>query len=159
QCLDSKGVNVVIQPEFNDGTAQCMSWTDFTEACGTAKASWQPLSWMSSAWYAVQARRADGTFVYRNFRYAVNPFLVGNLFDVAGDGQSAIFARTDARAARYWYAGDSNRALYAAAGAYTDRPDDPVFARFEGAQPGFLALMPWIVREGTAASLVRVHTP
>jgi hypothetical protein len=159
QCLDTKGVNVVLQPEFNDGTKQCMSWTDFAQACGTPQASWQPLSWMSSSWFAVQGRNPDGSFVFHNFEYAVNPFLVGNLFDVAGDGQSAIFARSDQRAARYWYAGDSDRTLYAQAGPYTDRPDDPQFAPLEGPQTGFLALMPWKVREGTAAALYRVRTP
>jgi hypothetical protein len=159
QCLDAKGVNVVIQPEFNDGTKDCMSWTDFTEDCGTAKASWQPLSWMRSAWYSVQGRNPDGSFVFHNFRYAVNPFLVGNLFDVAGDGQSAIFARSDPRSARYWYAGDSSARLYAQAGAYTDRADDPRYAPFEGPQPGYLALMPWKIHEGTSASLYRVRTP
>ena len=159
QCLDSKGVNVVLQPEFNDGTKQCMSWTDFTEACGTPQASWQPLSWMASSWYAVQGRKADGSFAFHNFQYAVDPFLVGNLFDVSGDGQSAIFARDDPRATRYWYSGDSSGALYARAGAYTDRADDSHFARYEGAQPGFLALMPWKIREGTPASIYRVRAP
>jgi hypothetical protein len=159
QCLDTKGVNLLLQPEFNDGTQQCMSWTDFTENCGTPEASWQPLAWMPSAWYAVQARAPDGRYLFHNFRYAVNPFLVGNLFDVAGDGQSAIFSRSDPRAASYWYAGDSAAALYANAGQYTDRPDDPAFSRFEGAQSGFLALAPWIVPEGTDASRYRVRSP
>ncbi|MCA1599576.1 MAG: hypothetical protein LC769_11305, partial [Chloroflexi bacterium] len=105
QCLDSKGVNVFLQPEFNDGSAACMSWTDFTENCGPT-GSWQPLSWMRSAWSAVQGGR------FSNFRYAVNPFMVGNLFDIAGDGQSAIFSRDDARAGTGWYAGDRADALY-----------------------------------------------
>jgi hypothetical protein len=159
QCLDSKGVNLLLQPEFNDGTQQCMSWTDFTENCGTPQASWQPLAWMPSAWFAVQGRRADGRYVFHNFRYAVNPFLTGNLFDVAGDGQTAIFSRSDSRAAAYWYAGDSDGALYANPGQYTDRADDPSFSKFEGRQPGFLALAPWIIPEGSDASLYRVRSP
>jgi hypothetical protein len=159
QCLDSRRVDVVLQPEFNDGTQQCMSWTDFSQSCGTPQASWQPLAWMASSWYAVQGRNPDGSYVFHNFAYAVNPFLTGNLFDVSGDGQSAIFSRSDPRAARYWYAGDSSAALYAQAGPYTDRPDDPAFSGFEGPQPGFLALMPWNIAEGNAPSLYRVRTP
>lgn len=63
-CLDSKGVNVVLQPDFNDGVTPCWSWTDFTEDCGTAQASWQPLSWMRSTWFQVQGRRTDGSFAF-----------------------------------------------------------------------------------------------
>ncbi|MEA2683562.1 MAG: hypothetical protein QOK05_1890, partial [Chloroflexota bacterium] len=156
QCLDSKGVNVFLQPEFNDGGAACASWTDFTEDCGTTKANWQPLSWMRSAWFSVQGR-ADGGFVFKNFKYAVNPFMTGNLFDISGDGQTAIFARDDPRARPGWYAGDSTAALYAGAGVgtYTDRADDPRYSRFEGPQPGFLALTPWTIPEGAPGSAYR----
>ena len=31
QCLDSKGVNVFLQPEFNSAAKGCMSWTDFSQ--------------------------------------------------------------------------------------------------------------------------------
>jgi predicted amidohydrolase len=158
-CLDSKGVNVVLQPDFNDGVSPCWSWTDFTEDCGTSQASWQPLSWMRSAWYDVQGRRANGAFAFTNFAYSVNTFQVGNLFDIGGDGQTAIFARNDARAVASWYAGDSNGALYAAAGADTDRADDARYALYEGPKPGFLALMPWKIAESTPASMVRRATP
>ncbi|GAC1329740.1 MAG: carbon-nitrogen hydrolase family protein [Candidatus Dormibacteria bacterium] len=155
QCLDSKGVNVFLQPEFNDGSAACMSWTDFTENCGPM-GSWQPLSWMRSAWFAVQGRK-NGSFVFPHFQYAVNPFMVGNLFDIVGDGQSAIFSRDDPRASVSWYSGDSADALYngAGVGIYTDRADDPAFRQFEGPRPGFLALARWIIPEGTPASLYR----
>jgi hypothetical protein len=158
-CLDSKGVNVVVQPDFNDGVSPCWSWTDFTEDCGTTQASWQPLAWMRSAWFDVQGRRPGGVFAFSHFLYSVNTFQVGNLFDVSGDGQTAIFARNDSRASPAWYAGDSNGALYGAPGVYTDRADDPRYAAFEGAEPGFLALMPWKIAEGTSASLARRATP
>ncbi|MGI8610407.1 MAG: hypothetical protein ACR2MY_14490 [Candidatus Dormibacteria bacterium] len=157
QCLDSKGVNVLLQPEFNDGSKDCASWTDFTEDCGAAQASWQPLSWMRSSWFAVQGRAPSGAFLFPHFRYAVNPFLVGNLFDITGDGQSAIFARDDPRARPGWYAGDRSAALYngTGVGTYTDRADDPRYRRFEGPQDGFLALTPWVIPEGSPGAAYR----
>ncbi|MBJ7608961.1 MAG: hypothetical protein JF887_05965 [Candidatus Dormibacteraeota bacterium] len=158
-CLDSKGVNVVLQPDFNDGVTPCWSWTDFTEDCGTARASWQPLSWMRSTWFQVQGRRTDGSFAFAHFAYSINTFQVGNLFDIGGDGQTAIFARGDPRASASWYAGDSSGTLYAAPGSATDRADDPRYAGYEGPMPGFLALMPWKIPEHTANSLVRRATP
>ncbi|MFN2464637.1 MAG: hypothetical protein ABR598_00040 [Candidatus Dormibacteria bacterium] len=136
-----------------------MSWTDFTEDCGSTQppASWQPLSWMRSAWFAVQGRSPGGAFVFPHFRYAVNPFMVGNLFDITGDGQSAIFSRDDPRAAAGWYAGDSAAALYgpSGVGVYTDRVDDVRYVRFEGPQPGFLALTPWVIPESSPAARYR----
>jgi hypothetical protein len=156
QCLDSKGVNVFLQPEFNDGGKACMSWTDFTEDCG-GRPSWQPLSWMRSAWGAVQARAPGGGFLFPHFQYAVNPFMVGNLFSISGDGQSAIFARDDQRARGGWYAGDGGDALYngAVVGVYTDRADDPRYRRYEGPQPGFLALAGWVIPEAAPAARFR----
>ena len=166
QCLDSKGVTIYVQPEWNAAAAGCMSWTDFAEgqgatsstACG-AGWSWQPLSWMRSAWFTVQGRNPDGSFRYRNFRYAINPFIVGHLFDVAGDGQTAIFSRYDPRAPAGWYAGDSSVELYRAAGAYTDRGDNPAFVQFEGPQPGFLELTSWVIPESAPAAKYRKRTP
>jgi hypothetical protein len=144
-----------------------MSWTDFAEMGSTGNPStpcgagwsWQALSWMRSAWYSVQGRKSDGSFIYKNFRYAVNPFIVGHLFDVAGDGQTAIFSRDDPRAHSGWYAGDSSAALYSSAGAYTDRADSSEFAAFEGPKPGFLSLTGWAVPESAPGALYRVRTP
>ncbi|HXA42069.1 MAG TPA: hypothetical protein VNV65_04040 [Candidatus Solibacter sp.] len=166
QCLDSKGVNLFLQPEWNSAATDCMSWTDYAEAgstggptvCG-AGWSWQPLSWMRSAWFSVQGRNPDGSFVFKNFRYAVNPFIVGHLFDVAGDGQTAIFSRFDPRAVSGWYAGDSSADLYKVAGPFTDRADSPEFAQFEGPQPGFLALASWVIPESSPAARYRTRTP
>jgi hypothetical protein len=163
QCLDSKGVNLFLQPEFNSASDSCMSWTDFSEAGtgagGCNPGSWQPVGWMHSSWFAVQGRNPDGSFVHKNFRYAVNPFLIGNLFDVAGDGQSAIFARDDSRAHTGWYAGDSSAQLYAnPALGYVDHADEAYLAPFEGPKPGFLVLTAWTMPEGSPNSLYRTKS-
>ncbi|MCU1602655.1 MAG: Glycerophosphoryl diester phosphodiesterase [Frankiales bacterium] len=107
-CMDAQGVDVMIQAEANPGR-----WA------GTGSAGqWQPQEWLGSAYRAV----ADPTL---HVRYAVNPFLVGNLLDLPFDGQSAITAR-------------SSRA----SGAYIGLP----------ARPHFLALAPWTGR-GSRAQL------
>jgi predicted amidohydrolase len=127
-CLAARGANLLAQPEFNDGTPHCASWSTYSTACG--EPLWQQLGWMLSSWYDVRHFRA--------FRYAVNPFMVGNLYDLTGDGQSAIFARDDPRARRGHYVGDGPQAvsLY---------PDPAALAAYDGSQPGFLALAPWVV--------------
>lgn len=165
-CLAAQQVNVLLQPEYNDGTAECASWSDFSTACGPP--AWQPLSWMLSSWYAVGARDPSGHPIYPSIRYAVNPFMVGNLYDLAGDGQSAIFARDDPRARADFYAGDSDSRLYARPGPYTPYGDPPApdpesapadrvsLAQLDGPQPGFLALAPWALpSSGASAVLVR----
>ncbi len=80
--LDNLGTTVLLQPDANGAV-----WTDLEQlpAPGTATPRDQPLAWLDSSWAAVQRAR--------NIRYAVNPMVVGNLFDVAFDGQSAIVAR------------------------------------------------------------------
>jgi len=157
QCLDSKDVNIVLQLAFNSASKECMSWTDFSEG-GCNPGSWQPVGWMHSSWFAVQGRNPDGSFVHKNFRYAVNPFLVGNLFDVAGDGQTAIFARDDPRATTGCYAGDCAVALYLDAMlGYVDHPDQPWLAPFEGAKPGFLALTNWTMTRSDRYWLYRTR--
>ncbi len=114
---------------------------------------------MRSAWFSVQGRNPDGSFVFKNFLYAVNSFIVGHLFDVAGDGQTAIFSRFDPRAVSGWYAGDSSADLYRVAGPFTDRADSPEFAQFEGPQPGFLALASWVIPESSPAARYRTRAP
>lgn len=162
-CLAAQHVNLLLQPEFNDGTAECASWSDYQKACRTVPV-WQPLEWMFSSWYDLEARLSDGRFLYPSFRYAVNPFMVGNLFDITGDGQTAIFARRDRRAHRGAYVGDSSGGLYARAGPFGPYPDptsiDPLgsplaprsLRALDGSKPGFLAALPWVL---PAAVLVR----
>jgi len=155
QCLDSKGVNVFLQPEFNSASQACMSWTDFSEG-GCSPGSWQPVGWMHSSWCAVQCRNPDGSFLHPNFLYAVNPFLIGNLFDIAGDGQTAIFARNDSRAVTGSYAGDSSASLYAdPALGYVSHADAAYLAPFEGPKPGFLAVTPWTMTDSNPNALYR----
>jgi predicted amidohydrolase len=126
-CLALKHVNLLLQPEFNDGTPQCASWSTYSTACGAP--AWQQLGWMLSSWYDVRH--------FASFRYAVNPFMVGNLYDLTGDGQSAIFARDDRRAHDGAYVGDDDPAsLY---------PDPAYLAPYDGLKPGFLAAVPWLI--------------
>ncbi|WP_245588516.1 nitrilase-related carbon-nitrogen hydrolase [Deinococcus pimensis] len=71
------GATVMLQPDANGSP-----WTDEEHEPPTGRD--QPVAWLDSAWRAV---RASPTL-----RYAVNPMVVGNLFEVAFDGQSAITA-------------------------------------------------------------------
>jgi predicted amidohydrolase len=128
-CLAARQVNLLLQPEFNDGTPQTASWSDVAAACSPGAPAWQQLAWMQSSWYDVRT--------YPAFRYAVNPFMVGNLYDLTGDGQTAIFARADPRARPAAYVGD----VHPVGGP----PDPSCLRRDEGAQPGFLGLTPWVV--------------
>ena len=135
-CLASEHVNLLLQPEFNDGTPQCASWSTYSSACGAP--AWQQLGWMLSSWYDVRH--------FASFDYAINPFMVGNLYDLAADGQSAIFARNDPRARAGSYVGDHDPiSLY---------PDPSYLAAYDGLKSGFLALTPWLsnsrVRDDTA---------
>ncbi|MHB8329693.1 MAG: carbon-nitrogen hydrolase family protein [Acidimicrobiales bacterium] len=166
-CLSSEGATVLLQPEFNDGTPQCASWSTFSVACSTPP-QWQQLGWMLSSWYDVEAARADGQPLYPSFRYAVNAFMVGNLYDLTGDGQTAIFARNDLRSYDGSYIGDGDASLYRSAGTYSPYPD-PVstdngssvlaplsLAELDGPQPGFLGLAPWVLAADEPLASVRL---
>jgi hypothetical protein len=109
-CMDAQGVDVMVQAEANPGR-----W-----AANGSAGQWQPHEWMGSAWRSV----ADPTL---HIRYAVNPFMVGNLLDLPFDGQSAILAR----------------------GAHRR----PVGYIGEQHEPQFLALAPWTVPDGPRLSL------
>ncbi|HVU71698.1 MAG TPA: hypothetical protein VHE83_01935, partial [Mycobacteriales bacterium] len=124
-CLDHLGADVLLQPDANPGR-----WTG-----PASEDPWQPLEWMSSAWRAV----ADPTV---HFRYAVNPMMVGNLADLAFDGQSAILQRGARRPPQH-YVGDA--ALQA-----EDVRADGVYA---GDKPQFLALTPWVAPDADRAAL------
>jgi hypothetical protein len=124
-CMDALGVDTVIQADANPGP-----WT-----ADGGGGYWQPLEWMGSAWRAV----ADPTV---RFRYAVNPMMVGNLLDLAFDGQSAILAR-GFHGPRRRYVGDARLAA-----------GDPQSAgAFAGDKAQFLALAPWVVPDADRATL------
>jgi hypothetical protein len=118
-CMDALGVDTMIQAEANNGR-----WAG-TGGLGY----WQPLEWMQSAWRAV----ADPTL---RIRYAVNPFMVGNLLDMPFDGQSAILAR-GARTRPRTYVGNT----------VPERQES-------GLKPQFLALAPWVRGDGPRADLL-----
>ena len=125
RCLDRLGTNVVIQDEANPGP-----WA----ALG-GQGAWQPLEWMGSTWRHV-ADRSVG------FKYNVTPFMVGNLADLAFDGQTAITQRARTSGRRCTLIGDRRF-----------RPEAPENdpARFEpyaGLKRRFLAIAPWVIRSG-----------
>jgi hypothetical protein len=129
RCLDHLGANVVIQADANDGAWSGGDGSDTLE-------HWQPLSWMGSAY-----RAASDPSV--GFTYAVNPFMVGNLADTPFDGQSAILQR-GLRGRGCHYAGNAR---------FVPGDDDPADRGYAGAKPQFLALAPWVVPDGTRATL------
>jgi hypothetical protein len=142
-CLDDRGANVLLQPEANDALTPDGSWADYIDTSqdttGGSNPQWQPLTWMDSAWLAT----VDPD---EHFRYAVNSFMVGNLLDIAFDGQSAIFQRGGTHCGHY--VGNS-RFL----GPYPSGPDEAPFAAFAGAQPQFLALAPWVIPDTDRTTL------
>jgi hypothetical protein len=130
RCLSSLGANLVIQDEANPGR-----WTG---ADGNGIEKWQPLSWMASTYRAV----SDPTV---RFAYNVTPMMVGNLADLAFDGQSAITQRGfRGRRRGCHYVGDST---------LVPGEDQPSLARYVGSKPDFLALAPWVAPDGPRASL------
>jgi hypothetical protein len=129
RCLDRLGANVLIQTEANDG-----QWTG-PDGSNTLE-QWQPLTWMASSWRAV----SDPSV---HFRYAVNPFMVGNLADTPFDGQSAILQR-GLRGPGCHYIGN---------GSFVTDEDDPALAAYTGSKPQFLALAPWVVPDAGRAAL------
>jgi len=122
RCLDRLGVNLVMQDEANPGRWAANGGSNY----------WQPLEWMRSTW-----RAASDPGV--GFDYNVTPHMVGNLADLAFDGQTAITQRGlgagDADAARCTYVG--NERFLA--------PEDPESARGDaGPKREFLAIAPWV---------------
>jgi hypothetical protein len=129
RCLDRLGANVVIQADANDGAWTGADGSDPLE-------HWQPLSWMGSAYRAVSDPRV-------HFAYAVNPFMVGNLADTPFDGQSAILER-GLQGSGCHYIGNAT---------FVAGDDDPALRADAGAKPQFLALAPWVARDGDRATL------
>lgn len=129
QCMDALGVNLVMQDEANPGR-----W-----AGTSGEGNYQPLEWMRSTWRAV----ADPSV---GFAYNVTPHMVGNLADIAFDGQTAITQR-GLRGRRCTYAGNRE---------YLPEPpeSDPAYLRpYAGPKPEFLALVPWVVPDGPRDAL------
>jgi hypothetical protein len=117
---------VVMQDEANPGR-----WA------GNGSSYWQPLEWMGSAYRAV----SDPSV---HFAYAVNPMMVGNLGDLAFDGQTAILQR-GLGGAGCAYVGDS---------ALDPSDGDPASAGpFAGSKPQFLTLAPWVTTDGSRGAL------
>jgi hypothetical protein len=129
RCLDELGANLILQDEANPGR-----WTG-TDGDGVEM--WQPLSWMTSTY-----RAASDPSVH--FAYNVTSMMVGNLADLAFDGQTAITQRGGAAGAGCHYIGN------AAWLPGEDRADVRVYA---GDQRDFLAIAPWVVPDGSRAQL------
>jgi hypothetical protein len=129
RCLDQMGANIVIQDEANPGR-----WTG---ADGNGIEQWQPLSWMSSTYRAVQDPSV-------HFAYNVTAMLVGNLADLVFDGQSAITQRGGARGPGCAYVGNRR---------FVPGEDQSVFRRYAGPQRSFLAIAPWVVSDRSRAAL------
>lgn len=119
-CMHDLGVNVVVQAEANPGR-----WA------GTGgQGEWQPFEWMGSTWRAV----ADPTV---GFRYNITPHMVGNLLDLAFDGQTAITSRDGGYPLGH-YVGN--------VGVQAEAPEiaDPEFGYYLDDVDEFVALVPWI---------------
>ena len=146
RCLDQREVNLFLQPEANPGCC----WADYIDL-GWHPDAWQALSWMDSAWRAV----ADPSVV--NIRYAVTPHLVGNLIDLAFDGQSVIFERCGVAGADVC-AGNAPQAFVGAKdfiacppGPASDSPcDDPSLAAYSGAKREAVVMAPWVMPDDPA---------
>jgi hypothetical protein len=133
RCVDRLGANLVMQDEANPGR-----W-----AADTPQA-WQPLEWMTSTWRAAADRAV-------RFDYDVTPHMVGNLADLAFDGQTAITQR-GLRAPN----GSPGPARCAYIGTGKAPPGDPETLdiggerqparRLAGPKREFLALVPWVAQ-------------
>jgi glycerophosphoryl diester phosphodiesterase len=126
-CMDRLGANVVMQDEANPGR-----W-----AGQSGEGNFQPLEWMRSTWRAV----ADPTV---GFDYNVTPHLVGNLADLAFDGQTAITQRGRARGRGCTYVGNRE---------FLDRTDPEYLRRYAGRKRQFLALAPWVTPDAPRDAL------
>jgi hypothetical protein len=124
-CMDALGVEVVVQAEANPGR-----WAMVQPG------GWQPLEWMESTWRTV----AEPTV---GFRYNITPHMVGNLLDLAFDGQSAITMR-GAREVPQHYVGNA---------AFLEGVDPEAYRPDAGGKPEFLALAPWVMPDAPRAEL------
>ena len=84
------------------------------------------------------------------FAYNVTPMLVGNLGDLVFDGQSAITQRGGARGPGCHYIGNAT---------FVPGEDRPDLTDEAGPKTEFLALAPWVARDGPRAALRAVGRP
>ena len=124
-CMDALGVEVVVQAEANPGR-----WAMVQPG------GWQPLEWMESTWRSV----ADPTV---GFRYNITPHMVGNLLDLAFDGQSAITQRGGGAEPRH----------YVGNGTFLEGTDPEAYRQDAGPKTEFLALAPWVMPDSDRAEL------
>jgi glycerophosphoryl diester phosphodiesterase len=124
-CMDALGVDVVVQAEANPGR-----WTMVQPG------GWQPLEWMSSTWRTVGEPTVK-------FRYNITPHMVGNLLDLAFDGQSAITMRGARELPRH----------YVGVSRFFDGIDPEIYRPLAGPKAEFLALAPWVIADAPRAEL------
>lgn len=129
RCLNALGADLVIQDEANPGR-----WSG---PDGDGVEQWQPLSWMNSTYRTVSDLSVS-------FDYNVTAMMVGNLADLPFDGQSAITQRGPPQGAGCHYVGNT---------AFLPSEDRPDLRASAGAQPGFLAIAPWVAPDGPRAGL------
>jgi hypothetical protein len=128
RCLDRLGANIVLQDEANPGR-----WTG---ADADPSEQWQPLSWMLSTYRTV----SDPTV---RFDYNVTAMMVGNLADLAFDGQTAITQR-GLRGRGCSYIGNA---------AFVPGEDRSDLRPYAGRQRGFLAIAPWVTGDRSRPQL------
>lgn len=128
-CLNRLGTNLVMQDEANPGP-----W-----AAQGGQGQWQPLEWMGSTWRSSVDKAVK-------FRYNVTPHMVGNLGDLAFDGQTAITQRGLRGSRKCTYIGNKR----------ARRADGREFRRYAGPKRQFLALVPWVKRRGSRAKFRKV---
>jgi hypothetical protein len=143
RCLDARGMNLFLQPEANPGCC----WAGYIDASWSPPA-WQALSWMDSAWRAVADPTVD------NIRYAVTPHMVGNLVDLAFDGQSVIFERCTVNG-QDTCVGNTPRSFVGAKDfigcpAPKDRCDDPRLAAYAGPKREAIVMARWVIGDDRA---------
>jgi hypothetical protein len=144
RCLDARGTTTFLQPEANPGCC----WADYIDG-GWTPPAWQALSWMNSAWRAV----ADPTV--KNIRYAVTPHMVGNLIDLAFDGQSVIFERCDLNGYPAPCEGNAPQTFVGAKDFIpcpqaNDSCDDSKLSPYAGLKNETLIMAPWVIGDDSA---------
>lgn len=129
-CMDTLGVDVVVQAEANPGR-----WASIQPG------GWQPLEWMLSTWRTVADPHA-------HFLYNICPHLVGNLLDLPFDGQSVI-AKRGGRGAPMHYVGNTE---------FTAGTDLEPYRAFVGDKVELIALAPWVTPDAPRDALLETGT-